>query len=185
MSAPISGTEHVISHVLDMISDHYNRGLALHCVQVGVTTLTVAQLYQHFLDKFDHQAVNIDACYTNDEELKVHIRQIFLAIDPSGAMAHECWSDYSKKLALWRRNRERFEQFCKAWNSTHRPKLASLVCPQHVVYNILSKVGAPITCQELEPPISKEEYDFAVHNGHFIRARFVLGDLLYFLGWRI
>src|SRR6266516_133406 len=77
MSAPISGTEHVISHVLDMISDHYNRGLALHGAQVGVTTLTVAQLYQHFLDNFDPQAVNIDACYPNDEELKAHIRQLF------------------------------------------------------------------------------------------------------------
>src|SRR4051812_29867288 len=36
MSAPISGTEHVISHVLDMIADHYQRGLALHGAQVGV-----------------------------------------------------------------------------------------------------------------------------------------------------
>jgi glycerol-1-phosphate dehydrogenase [NAD(P)+] len=185
MSAPISGTEHVISHVLDMIADHYNRGLALHGAQVGVATLTVAQLYQHFLDNFDPQAVNIDACYPNDEELKAHIRQIFQTIDPSGAMADECWSDYSKKLALWRGSRKRFEQFCKAWNSIHRPKLASLVCPQHMVYNILSRVRAPITPQELEPPISKEEYDFAVHTGHFIRARFVLGDLLYFLGWQI
>jgi len=34
----------------------------------------------------------------------------------------------------------------------------------------------------LEPPISQKEYDFAVQNGHFIRVRFVLGDLLYFLG---
>jgi hypothetical protein len=31
-------------------------------------------------------------------------------------------------------------------------------------------------------PISQEEYDFAVRNGYFIRARFVLSDLLYFLG---
>ncbi|HEY6411773.1 MAG TPA: iron-containing alcohol dehydrogenase, partial [Ktedonobacteraceae bacterium] len=36
MSAPISGTEHVTSHVLDMIAEHYGRGLALHGAQVGV-----------------------------------------------------------------------------------------------------------------------------------------------------
>ena len=40
-------------------------------------------------------------------------------------MAQECWSDYSKKLALWRQNRPRFEQFCANWYTVHRPKLAS------------------------------------------------------------
>jgi hypothetical protein len=100
-------------------------------------------------------------------------------------MARECWSDYSQKLALWRRSRTHFEQFCKAWHSIHRPKLASLVCPSNVIYQILSQAGAPLTPQELEPPISQEEYDFAVRSGHFIRARFVLGDLFYFLGWQI
>jgi glycerol-1-phosphate dehydrogenase [NAD(P)+] len=185
MSAPISGTEHVIAHILDMIADHYQRSLALHGAQVGVATLTAAQLYQRFLDNFDPQAINIDACYPNDAQLQAHVRQLFQPVDPSGAMAKECWHDYSQKLALWRRSRPQFEQFCKDWHSVHRPKLASLVCSPQVVYQILSQAGAPLTPQELEPPISQEEYDFAVRNGHFIRARFVLGDLLYFLGWRI
>jgi glycerol-1-phosphate dehydrogenase [NAD(P)+] len=182
MSAPISGTEHVIAHILDMIADHYQRGLALHGAQVGVATLTAAQLYQRFLDDFDPQAINIDACYPDDAQLQAHVRQLFQPVDPSGAMAEECWHDYSQKLALWRRSRPQFEQFCKDWHSIHRPKLASLVCSPQVVYQILSQAGAPLTPQELEPPISQEEYDFAVRNGHFIRARFVLSDLLYFLG---
>jgi glycerol-1-phosphate dehydrogenase [NAD(P)+] len=183
MSAPISGTEHVIAHILDMIADHYQRGLALHGAQVGVATLTAAQLYQRFLDNFDPQAINIDACYPNDAQLQAHVRQLFQPVDPSGAMAKECWHDYSQKLALWRRSRPQFEQFCKDWHSIHRPKLASLVCSPQVIYQILSQAGAPLTPQELEPPISQAEYDFAVRNGHFIRARFVLSDLLYFLGW--
>ncbi len=185
MSAPISGTEHVISHILDMVADHYHHGLALHGAQIGVATLTAAKLYQRFLDNFDPQSVNIDACYPGDELLHTYIRQLFLPIDPSGAMAQECWNDYSKKLALWRQNRPRFEQFCTEWFGIHRPKLASLVCAPQVVHQILSQAGAPLTPQELEPPVSQEEYDFAVRNGHFIRVRFVLTDLLYFLGWQI
>ncbi len=118
-----------------------------------------------------------------DEQIQVRIYQLFQPVDPTGAMAEECWSDYSKKLTLWRRNREHFEQFCQEWYTTHRPKLASLVCPPNVVYRILSPAGAPLTPQELEPPISRKEYDFAVSSGHFIRQRFVLSDLLYFLGW--
>jgi glycerol-1-phosphate dehydrogenase [NAD(P)+] len=181
MSAPISGTEHVISHVLDMIADHYRRGLALHGAQVGVATITAAGLYQRFLNNFDPGAVNIDACYPDEAQLQVYIRRLFQSIDPGGAMAQECWSDYSKKLALWRQNRPRFEQFCARWREEHRPKLASLLCGPEVIQRILSQAGAPLTCQELEPSISQEEYDFAVRNGHFIRMRFVLGDLLYFL----
>ena len=145
-------------------------------------TITAAGLYQRFLDTFDPTAVNIDACYPDDEQLRAYIRRIFRSIDPSGAMARECWSDYSKKLALWRQNRPQFEQFCAQWQEVHRPKLASLVRGPEIVKRILERAGAPLTCEALEPPISQKEYDFAVQNGHFIRVRFVLGDLLYFLG---
>lgn len=184
MSAPVSGTEHVTAHVLDMIAEHYERGLALHGAQVGVATLTAATLYERFLDQFDPATVSIDACYAADDAaLQRYVRHIFRPIDPSGAMAKECWNDYSKKLALWRQQRPRFEEFCANWHETFRPKLASLVRGPEVVRRILSEAGAPLTIEALEPPISQKEYDFAVRNGHFIRQRFVLGDLLYFLGW--
>ncbi len=185
MSAPISGTEHVTSHVLDMIADHYRRGLALHGAQVGVATITTAQLYQRFLDTFDPQAVDIEACYPGASLIRTHIQQLFRQVDPSGAMARECWHDYSEKLLLWRGSRTRFEHFCAHWHSLHRPKLASLVCSPHIVHAILAQAGAPLVCQDLQPIITQQEYDFAVQNGHFIRKRFVLGDLLYFLGWRV
>jgi glycerol-1-phosphate dehydrogenase [NAD(P)+] len=182
MSAPISGTEHVISHVLDMIAQHYHRSLALHGAQVGVATLTASQLYQNFLDNFDPKTVHFDTCYPGYEHMHMHIYQLFEEVDPIGAMAEECWRDYSKKLAQWQNNRVFFEQFCKSWHSIHREKLASLVRPPTVVQQILSSAGAPLIPQDLEPSINWKEYDFAVKNGHFIRSRFVLSDLLYFLG---
>ncbi len=181
MSAPISGSEHVTSHVLDMIANHYHRGLALHGAQVGVATLTAARLYQNFLDNFDPKAVRFDTCYPKHEYMKTHIYQLFEEVDPTGAMAEECWRDYSKKLAQWHDNRARFEQFCESWYEVHREKLASLVCPPTIVHQILSSAGAPLIPQDLEPSINWKEYDFAVKNGHFIRSRFVLSDILYFL----
>jgi glycerol-1-phosphate dehydrogenase [NAD(P)+] len=181
MSAPISGTEHVTSHVLDMIAEHYGHSLALHGAQVGVATLTTAHLYRDFLDHFDPENINIDACYPDDAPLQAHIQQAFAPIDASGAMTHECWRDYSQKLALWRSNRPKFEQFCMDWQAVHKVKLASLVSRPETVHTILAQGGAPLTAQELEPPVSEEEYAFAVRNGHFIRVRFVLSDLLYFL----
>jgi glycerol-1-phosphate dehydrogenase [NAD(P)+] len=181
MSAPISGTEHVTSHVLDMIAAHHKRGLALHGAQVGVATISAARLYQHFLTNFDPDSVDFDRCYPNDTLLQSRMEQLFASIDASGAMALECWRDYSKKLQLWRRNRPRFEQFCRDWQTLHRPKLSTLVCTPELVTAILTQAGAPLIPQNLEPPITQEEYDFALEHGHFIRERFVLGDLLYFL----
>ncbi len=148
---------------------------------MGVATLTAAQLYQHFLDSFDPQKIMIEACYPEDTQLQARIRSLFTTIDPSGAMGQECWNDYSKKLALWRRSRAQFERFCANWETVHRPKLAGLVCSPQIVHTILARAGAPLTPRELEPPISQEENDFAVQNGHFIRMRFVLADLLYFI----
>ncbi len=185
MSTPISGTEHVISHVLDMIAGHYQRGVALHGAQVGVATLTAARFYQRFLETFDPHTLDLDNCYPSDATMQAHIQQVFARIDPSGTMARECWSDYATKLSLWRQNRPRFAQFCAHWQHSHRPKLASLVSSPAAVHTILAQAGAPLTPQELAPPISQEEYDFAVHNGHFIRQRFVLGDLLYFMAWKM
>jgi glycerol-1-phosphate dehydrogenase [NAD(P)+] len=182
MSAPISGTEHVTSHVLDMIAQHFHRGLALHGAQVGVATLTASQLYQNFLENFDPKSVHFDTCYPDLERIQLRIYQLFEEVDPTGAMAEECWREYSKKLAQWQNNRALFEQFCKSWHSIHREKLASLVSPPTVVQQILSSAGAPLIPQDLEPSINWKEYDFAVKNGHFIRSRFVLSDLLYFLG---
>jgi glycerol-1-phosphate dehydrogenase [NAD(P)+] len=182
MSAPISGTEHVTSHVLDMIAQHFHRGLALHGAQVGVATLTASQLYQNFLENFDPRTVHFDTCYPGLEYIQICIYQLFEEVDPTGAMAEECWRDYSEKLAQWQNNRTLFEQFCKSWHSVHREKLASLVSPPTVVQQILSSAGAPLIPQDLEPSINWKEYDFAVKNGHFIRSRFVLSDLLYFLG---
>jgi len=182
MSAPISGSEHVTSHVLDMIASHYHRGLALHGAQVGVATLSAARLYQNFLETFNPWAVRFDTCYPKPEHMKTRIYQLFEEIDSTGAMAEECWRDYSKKLAQWQDNRVLFEQFCQSWHDIHREKLASLVCTPTIVQQILANAGAPLIPQDLEPPINWKEYDFAVNNGHFIRERFVLSDLLYFLG---
>ncbi|MHB8599969.1 MAG: iron-containing alcohol dehydrogenase [Ktedonobacteraceae bacterium] len=184
MSAPISGTEHVISHVLDMIANHYRRGLALHGAQVGVATLTAAHLYQRFLDTFDPRTLNLDSCYPTNATMQTHIQQLFANIDPNGAMAQECWDDYATKLALWRQHRSHFAQFCAHWQDEHRPKLASLISSPDKIRTILAQAGAPLIPQDLVPPISQAEYDFAVNNGHFIRQRFVLGDLLYFMEWR-
>ena len=52
-TAPLSGFEHVMSHVLDLVAEQSRRPLAQHGTQVALTTLLTTAAYQIFLDEFD------------------------------------------------------------------------------------------------------------------------------------
>ena len=44
------------------------------------------------------------------------------------------------------------------------------------------RAGHPLSFGELDPPIPDEQARFALANAHLIRERFVIGDLLWWLG---
>src|ERR1041385_1788231 len=52
-TAPLSGYEHVISHVLDLIAEQQHRPLAQHGTQVALATLLTTSAYQRFFDEFE------------------------------------------------------------------------------------------------------------------------------------
>jgi len=110
------------------------------------------------------------------------VRRAFAAIDPSGRVGEECWSDYQKKLALWRESRPRMEEFLAGW-ATHRSKLREIVLPPEALGDALREAGAPVRFGELDPPVSPETVRWALVNCHLMRNRFTLADLLFYAGW--
>ena len=60
-SAPLSGAEHLISHLLDMICLQDGGRRELHGCQVGVGTLAALELYQRCLD-FNSEDLDIERC---------------------------------------------------------------------------------------------------------------------------
>ena len=180
ISTPLSGTEHVVSHVLDMGSGAWGRPTALHGAQVGVATPLAARAYELLHERFDPGRMRPAPPAPNAVEAT--IRAAFGTLDPSGNMAAECWRDYAKKLARWTASEVQFDAVRERWDDEIAPRLRELVRPSETIREILRRAEHPQSFEALDPPIPPEQARFALGNAHLIRERFVIGDLLWWLG---
>jgi glycerol-1-phosphate dehydrogenase [NAD(P)+] len=181
-TAPLSGTEHLVSHLVDMSAEQSGCPFALHGAQVAVAALPVAAAWEDFLAAFDPSRLAPDRLFPGEPEMEPAVRGAFARIDPSGGVGEECWSDYKKKLALWQRSRPRVERFLEDWPE-HRARLMEMVLPPEALGGALREAGAPARFGELDPPVPPEVARWALENCHLMRNRFTLADLLYYAGW--
>jgi glycerol-1-phosphate dehydrogenase [NAD(P)+] len=181
-TTPMSGFEHVMSHVLDLQAEISHKPLAVHGSQVAVATLAGAEMYRCFLTDFDPRSLNVDKCYPSMDSMKTLIEKSFAEIDPSGKAGAECWADYSQKLEKWHAHRTDFKDVLADWSSV-RDQLKAESCPPETIRNILLKVAAPIRWSQLNPPVKENEARFAFMHASLMRKRLTLGDLLIFTGW--
>ena len=181
-TTPMSGFEHVMSHVLDMQSEIDRKPLRVHGSQVALAALAGAKMYQRFLAEFEPSELNIDSCYPAMDVMKTRIENHFNTIDPSGKAAAECWADYRQKLEKWHAHRVDFEVLLKAWDSL-RGQLAQEARPPEVILQILEAVHAPTRWSQLTPPVGEKEAHFAFMNASLMRKRLTLGDLMIFMEW--
>lgn len=178
-TAPLSGTEHLVSHLIDMSAEQSGRPVAFHGAQVAVATLPVAAAWEVFLTEFDPSTIDLDRFFPDEEEMEPLVKDAFAFIDPSGGVGEECWNDYAKKLALWRRSRERVERFFEEWPE-HRARMREMVLPPERLGGALREAGAPVRFGELDPPVAPDVTRWALRNCHLMRNRFTLADLLFF-----
>src|SRR5262249_53047273 len=102
-TAPASGMEHTVSHLIEMAMNLRGQGSAFHGAQVGVCTVVAAALWAGVRGK------PLRLRFPSDEEMEARVHDAFDAVDPTGAMSRECWREYSKKLQRWRSNRASLE----------------------------------------------------------------------------
>lgn len=178
-SSPMSGYEHVVSHMLDMVATHSHRPVASHGCQCGLSTIVCAIAWQKLLAEFRPEQVNIDNCFPSTEEMEQRIRSIFDEIDPSGAASNECWQSYRKKLEKWHKARAHFEAFLQNW-SQERSHLAELLNTPEVVVQGLAQAHHPLRYEEIGIP--EQQVRWAFKNGHLMRDRFSIADVLNFTG---
>lgn len=181
-TAILSGAEHVVSHMLDMHAGQTGASSGIHGAQVGVATVVVAAAWQKLFERLDPAGVEVETCFPKPEEMEPVVKEAFIGLDPSGAIGDECWSDYRQKLLRWNANRGRFEAFLRGW-SDRRAELAGLVAPFGELARSLDLVGAPARFGDLDPPVAPDTVRWALLNCHFMRNRFNVVDVLYFLGW--
>ena len=181
-TTPMSGFEHVMSHVLDLQAEIECTPLAVHGSQVALATLAGAEMYRRFLSEFDPLSLKIDACYPTMDSMKVRIESGFGEIDPTGKAGAECWADYGQKLEKWHARREDFEAALKNWSSV-RTYLERETRSPEMIRKILLAVEAPTRWSQLNPPIEEKRVRFAFMHASLMRKRLTLGDLLIFTGW--
>ncbi len=181
-TAPLSGFEHVISHVLDLVAEQAHRPLAQHGTQVALATLLAAEAYRVFFAEFEPAEINVEKCYPTEAQMWARIETAFNPLDPSGRVAAECWADYQPKLEAWHAHRREFEAFLREWPTLH-PQLLALTRPPDLAARILREVESPLRFSELTPSPTEAEVKFAFLNAPLIRRRLTLGDLFIFLNW--
>lgn len=174
-TAPISGSEHAISHLLDMAAARTGEPTELHGAQVGVAAVVTAALWQEVLERFDPERAL--AAPPLPAVAQARIARTFADFDPTGEMADECWRLYRRKLAAWTAGEEARRAFAARWPA-HRATLAQgLVSPERIAA-MLTAAGAPTRFSELSPTADLAVARWAVSSAHLLRDRFGVLDLV-------
>jgi glycerol-1-phosphate dehydrogenase [NAD(P)+] len=181
-TTPLSGFEHVISHVLDMQAEVDHRPLAVHGTQVALAAMIGVEVYRLFAEEFDPSQMVLDACYPDPEAMRLVIEDAFSGIDPSGKVAEECYSDYRQKLEAWNTSRHLHQQVLSDWDE-FRARMLRDTRPLETLVEILRAVRSPLKWSQLNPPITEEQVKFAFMNANLMRKRLTIGDLLFYFRW--
>ena len=179
-SCPSSGTEHIITHLLDMAADKQNRDVAFHGAQVSIGTIFTAIAWDILLKEFDPKDVDIESCFPSEEEMKPLVYNAFEWIKKE--TADECWSGYQKKLASWKANKDKFVDLLNNWDSFKEEILKVVASPEHLCEQ-MHAAGAPTRYCQMTPAIDAKTARWALRDCHLYRNRFTLSDLLFYLGW--
>ncbi|MBA4336586.1 hypothetical protein C0416_02310 [bacterium] len=172
MSTPISGFEHVISHVLDMVCGINKEQPMLHGIQVGIATLFVAYAYEAMLDEND---ILKKLTFPEWNEVEEKIKREFFAKGFSNDSVLEMIADYKIKYDKWIESKKDIIEFFKFWDS-EKKIIRGLIKSGDEIKSALKEIGINISTRAFP-----KEMEFAFLSAHFIRRRFTLADLFFFL----
>ncbi len=176
-TAPSSGLEHVISHLLEMRVSPQGAASALHGEQVGIGVLVATAVWRRLRDAVGDTLPELTVPVVADRE-----DEVLAAFEMLGRRtADECWSAYAKKLEALSHAREALEALRAGWPAMQQP-LDELLTPLPRLVEALRAAGAPLRFSELASRFDADTVTWAVTHGHHMRDRFVVSDLVELLG---
>ena len=171
-TAPSSGMEHVVSHLLDM-----NGGpQRLHGAQVGVATVAAAATWRHVRSAVER------GCRPRMLDSAVQRGRVEAAFDHLGApVVQECWHSYQRKLNWLATHPQAVSALVDGW-ATHEVTLGGLLIDPAELTSALSAAGVPTRFGDLDPPVDTATARWALAHCHLMRDRFTIADLADLLG---
>lgn len=179
-TAPGSGMEHLVSHLLEMRAAADGTEDPWHGAKVGVATVLAALLWRRTLNRVSALSAD-ELSFPSFEAMEARTRRAFAALDDSGDAATECWRVYRQKLERWHAQRPEMTSLLAGWPQV-RGELEGLLAPPETIVETLRAAGAPTRFSELEPRIDGAAVRWALANCHLMRERFTVADLATFAG---
>ncbi len=169
-TAPSSGTEHVISHLLEM---RLGEGAAWHGLQVGVATVVAAELWRRVRDHLASGGVSYEL--PEVDVVRARVEGAFLPLDPTGRTSRECWDGYARKLSWLTQHAERIDALLTGWAELDEALDPILVTPRSLADGLAGS-AVPLRFPELGAGYDRETVTWAVAHGHLMRDRFTVAD---------
>jgi glycerol-1-phosphate dehydrogenase [NAD(P)+] len=189
-TAPASGMEHAVSHLLEMratASDgspslsRGRRASSLHGEQVGVASVVAAAAWVHVRERIAAGWLDRTPSLPDPDLMADRIETAFADLDPTGAMAAECLTDYSAKIRMLAASGDPLEALRTRWATCDAVLGRLLVGPADLAAGLAS-AGLPARFGDLPEPVSGKVARWAVANCALQRRRFGVADLAMLIG---
>jgi glycerol-1-phosphate dehydrogenase [NAD(P)+] len=174
-SAPASGSEHYLSHFLELKLLREKRPAVLHGAKVGAASILVAKYYEKIRQLSQEQASHLlKAAPLPDREREIQrIRGAYPDIADAVIAQQAPFLDMSE--ADYDRLKRRIIDH---WAEVQ--DIAAMVPPAQAVADLLRQVGGPVDFKALG--FDDQEVSLALEYGHYYRNRFTAIKLCYYLG---
>jgi glycerol-1-phosphate dehydrogenase [NAD(P)+] len=179
-TAPSSGMEHAISHLLEMAATAAGRPPNYHGAQVGVASVVAARTWAHVLRVIGEGGVDRRPALPDPDAVRDRIGRAFAGLDPGGSMAAECFDDYARKLRRLA-SAAQLAALRSSW-PRHRAALDDLLIDPGALESALRSAGLPARFGDLAEPVDDATARWAVANCALQRQRLGVADLAMLLG---
>ncbi|HEV2241744.1 MAG TPA: iron-containing alcohol dehydrogenase [Streptosporangiaceae bacterium] len=183
-TAPASGMEHAISHLLEMAATGHGPPASFHGAQVGVASIVAARTWAHVLTIIADGGLDRRPALPDPDTVRGRISRAFAGLDPGGSMAAECFDDYARKLGRLRAADGPgglLGGLRSSWPAHHAALDTMLADPATLAGALLS-AGLPARFRDLAEPVDDATAYWAVANCPLLRRRFCVADLAMLLG---
>jgi glycerol-1-phosphate dehydrogenase [NAD(P)+] len=176
-TAPGSGMEHAVSHLLEMC-ERFGRPGPLHGAKVGALSVLAAMLWARVRAVARGGGLN-GLRFPTAAEMKPRVSAAFATLDRSGQMGEQCWRGYARKLERWHDAREQLVTLAGRWQAFDAELDGLLASPERLV-GALRAARAPVRLSQLG--VADATARWALAHCHLMRDRFTVVDLAFFMG---